>query len=148
MQSLQVLKHVNDFAAKKITISPLNLGHTTEVTCFPLNNMVIMERADVAKLAGNALSRRSHLSWDNFDQFKFDVQNVCFVEKYVDPSLQVKIACSCPDGLKGSKPCSHQVAMEYVHELRPLPDLRPISKSVKKSGRPATKVAKQPRMSR
>ena len=72
--------------------------------------MVIMERADVAKLAGKALSRRSHLSWDNFDQFKFDVQNVCFVEKYVDPSLQVKIACSCPDGLKGSKPCSHQVA--------------------------------------
>ena len=139
MQSLQVLKHVNDFAAKKITVSSLNLGHTTEVTCFPLNNMVIMERADVAKLAGKALSRRSHLSWDNFDQFKFDVQNVCFV---------VKIACSCPDGLKGSKPCSHQVAMEYVHELRPLPDLRPISKSVKKSGRPATKVAKQPRMSR
>ena len=122
-----------------LTISPLNLGHTTEVTCFPLNNMVIMERADVAKLAGKALSRRSHLSWDNFDQFKFDVQNVCFV---------VKIACSCPDGLKGSKPCSHQVAMEYVYELRPLPDLRPISKSVKAGGRPATKVAKQPRMSR
>ena len=103
MQSLQVLKHVNDFAAKKITISPLNLGHTTEVTCFPLNNMVIMERADVAKLAGKALSRRSHLSWDNFDQFKFDVQNVCFVEKYVDPSLQVKIACSCPRRVKGFK---------------------------------------------
>ena len=58
-----------------ITISPLISGHTTELTCFPLNNLVILERGDVAKLAGKAFTRRTHLTWDDFDQsWKFTIR--------------------------------------------------------------------------
>ena len=92
------MTHDDDFAAKKITISPLISGDTTELTCFPLNNLVILERGDVAKLAGKALSRRTHFIWDDFDQFKNDVQNICFVEKIVDASPSSPPSCppSCP----------------------------------------------------
>ena len=59
-----------------------------------------MEKEDLDNLASKALKRRTHLSWESFQQFSNDVNMVCFVET-VEKDGEINYECSCAIGLKG-----------------------------------------------
>ena len=59
-----------------------------------------MEKEDLDKLASCALKRRTHLSWESFQQFSDDVNMVCFVDT-VKRDGEINYKCSCAIGLKG-----------------------------------------------
>ena len=59
-----------------------------------------MEKEDLDKLACKALKRRTHLSWESFQEFSNDVNMVCFVET-VEKDGEINYECSCAIGLKG-----------------------------------------------
>ena len=59
-----------------------------------------MEKEDLDKLASKALKRRTHLSWESFQEFSNDVNMVCFVET-VEKDGEINYECSCAIGLKG-----------------------------------------------
>ena len=56
---------------------------------------------DFTAKASKVLSRRSALSWDNFDQFVSDAKAVAIVEVVKLSDTEIYAACSCDVGVKG-----------------------------------------------
>ena len=120
-------------------------GVVEKVTAFPLGLYNILERKDVGSRAQQILDKRSDCAWDNFEDFKESSTSICFVEHVIDIDTNTMfLECSCIDGLKGSAPCVHKLAMEMYTGIRPTPNLAPVSQFSKKAGRPK-KSANQPR---
>ena len=74
----------------------------THITACPvgLYEMPDIETEDLDRLASGALKRRTHLSWDSFQQFLNDVNAICFLET-VERDGEVGYECSFSIGLKG-----------------------------------------------
>ena len=116
-------------------------GTVTHITCFPVGYAQTLEREDVNRLAQKVLKRRTDLSLESFGQFKDDTSAICFTETVVEAG-NTFVVCYCIEGIKGSKPCIHVVAMQLDNgECEPV-DTTPMAKSVRKCGRPK-KSAKQ-----
>ena len=113
----------------------------TNITCFPVGYAKTLERDDVNRLAQKVLKSRTDHAWESFGKFSDDNWAICFTETVVDSGHRFYV-CSCIEGVKGSKPCIHVLAMQIEDGERELVDITPMAKSVRKPGRPK-KNAKQ-----
>ena len=108
-------------------------GTMTNITCFPVGYAKTLERDDVNRLAQKVLKRRTDLAWESFGQFSDDNGAICFTETVVDSGHRFYV-CSCIEGVKGSKPCIHVLAMQIENGEREPVDITPMAKSVRKPG--------------
>ena len=76
------------------------------------------------------LKRGTDLSWESFGQFKDDTGAICLSETVVEAG-DTFFVCSCIEGIKGSKPCIHVVAMQLDNGEREPVDTTPMAKSVR-----------------
>ena len=87
----------------------------------------------VNRLAQKVLKRRTDLAWEAFGQFSDNNGAICFTETVVDSGHRFYV-CSCIEGVKGSKPCIHVLAMQIENGEREPVDITPMAKSVQKPG--------------
>ena len=81
--------------------------------------------SEFAQVASKVLTRRTDLSWDNFDQFVTDAKSVAIVEVLSVSESEIYAACSCEIGIKG-KACVHNLAVYIMHGMVKKPSKIPM----------------------
>ena len=78
-----------------------------------------MTTVDFDKLASSVLKRRTHLSWESWQQFYDDVHAVAFIEAAKKENGDITLECSCATGLEGTLTLSlNDFAANYFSLIR------------------------------
>ena len=116
--SFLATKTISETSTRRLMIkknSGAMRGAVFKIIALPTVNS-LKDTKDFTEKASKVLSRRSALSWDNFDQFVSDAKAVAIVEVMKLSDIEIYSACSCNVEVKG-KSCVHAVAVYMKHGI-------------------------------